>query len=270
MVLPDKDSYEICRYIKQDESIRNIPVIMLTAKSGIGDKVKGLNIGADDYLPKPFNEEELLAKINAFLRVKRLQDELQGKNQQLEDLLKKVKLMAITDEGTGLYNRSHFMGLMDKEFSRAVRFNFPLACMMLDIDHFKQINDAYGHLAGDSVLKEIGQILQESLRSIEVPARYGGEEFVLLLPQTTVSDAMKPAHRLLEQFSTHPFKGCAPDRKITVSIGIGGIPDPHIKTNKDLIHCADYALYKAKRNVRNGVEISTGSESIKSNPSHMD
>src|SRR3990172_8834934 len=170
VVLPDKDGQEICRFIKADESIRDIPIIMLTAKSGLKEKVTGLNIGADDYLSKPFNEEELLARISACLRTKSLQDELKVKNQQLEGLLKKVEVMAITDTVTGLFNRRHFTELLDKEFARAKRYNAWLSCMMLDIDHFKKINDTYGHHTGDRALQEIGQILQAGLRQVEVVA----------------------------------------------------------------------------------------------------
>ena len=269
VILPDKDGQEICRFIKRDEATRDIPIIMLTAKSQLQDKVMGLNIGADDYLPKPFNEEELLARINAFLRIKSLQDELKGKNQQLEGLLKQVEIMAITDAVTGLFNRRHFTELFDKEFARAMRFNSPLSCMMVDIDHFKQVNDTYGHQTGDSVLQEISLILQENLRQIEIAARYGGEEFVLFLPETPLSEAMKPARRLLERVATHHFKGLEPDKIVTISIGVAGLPDPLVKAKEDLIRCADYALYKAKRGGRNRIESSTGSESLPSNPSLM-
>ena len=262
VVLPDKDGQQICRFIKGDEKIRDIPLIMLTSRSGVDDKVMGLKVGADDYLPKPFNEKELLARINASLRTKQLQDQLKSKNVQLEDLLKQVELMAITDAGTGLFNRRHYLELLDKEFGRAKRFASPLACMMLDIDHFKQINDTYGHLAGDSVLAEIGQILQGSLRNIEVAARYGGEEFILFLPETSAADATKPAHRLLEQVASRRFKGIEPNRLITVSIGVAGLPDPGINVKEELIRCADYALYKAKQGGRNRIEILNSSECL--------
>ena len=266
VVLPDKDGQQICRFIKGDERIRDIPLIMLTARSGVEDRVTGFQVGADDYLSKPFHERELLARINAALRTKRLQDELRLKNMQLEDLLKQVERMAITDAGTGLFNRRHFLELLDKELMRAKRFASPLSCMMLDIDHFKQINDTYGHLTGDSVLSEIGQILRESLRNIEVAARYGGEEFILFLPETTASDAVKPAHRLLEQVSSHHFKEVEPSRIITVSIGIASLPDQGINMKEDLIRCADYALYKAKHDGRNRVEISNSAECLSDQP----
>ena len=261
VVLPDRDGHEICRFIKMDEDLRNIPVIMLTVRTKLKDRLKGLHIGADDYLTKPFNEKELIARINAFLRIKVLQDQLQSKNRQLEEALKKLEIMATTDYGTGLYNRRHFFELMDKEMSRADRFKSPLTCMLIDIDHFKSVNDTYGHLVGDSVLMEIGTIFQGELRQVEIAARYGGEEFVMLLPGTTLSDAKQPALRLLEKIRKHSFKGCTDGQPITISIGMGGIPDPDIKTREDLIRCADFALYKAKDAGRNRIEIASGKES---------
>jgi two-component system cell cycle response regulator len=262
VVLPDRDGHEVCRYIKMNEALRNVPVVMLTARSEVKDKVRGLNIGADDYLSKPFHEEELLARINAFLRIKRLQDELQGKNLRLEELLKKVELMAITDGGTGLFNRRHFMELLDTEFSRAKRYGSPLTCILLDIDHFKRINDTLGHQVGDSVLTEMARILQENFRNIEISARYGGEEFVVMLPETTIADARKAAQRLLEQIAGFSFKGLPRNHMVTVSMGLAGLPDSKIETKEVLIRAADHALYRAKKGGRNRIEVSTGDESV--------
>jgi len=131
---------------------------------------------------------------------------------------------------------------------------------MLDIDHFKSINDTYGHPAGDSVLSEIAQLFKGAVRLIEVAARYGGEEFVLLLPKTKRGEAVKPATRLLESVSAHHFIALPPDRVVTVSIGISGLPDPLISTKEDLVKCADFALYKAKRAGRNRIEMSDGAD----------
>jgi diguanylate cyclase (GGDEF)-like protein len=217
-------------------------------------------MGADDYLCKPFHEQELLARINAFLRIKSLQDELKSKNQELEKLLKKVEVMAMTDAGTGLLNRRHFMELLDKEFARCKRFDTPLACLMLDIDHFKEVNDTYGHLIGDAVLLEIGQAIKGRLRQIDMAARYGGEEFVILLPETPPAEAVKPADRLLRSIEDRRFNGMDAGQSITASVGISGLPDPMINAPQDLIRCADYALYKAKHGGRNRIEVATTSE----------
>jgi diguanylate cyclase (GGDEF)-like protein len=260
MVLPDFSGEQICQWLKRDESTRSIPVIMLTAKNSVEDRVAGLQIGADDYLPKPFSNLELVARIQACLRIKMREDELRGMKDRLENQLKDVEKMAITDAGTGLFNRRHFNELLDKEFARAKRFNEPLSCIMLDIDHFKSINDTFGHPAGDGVLSEMAALLKRDVRMIEVAARYGGEEFVLLLPKTPPGEAVKPAHRLLEDISQYHYKNLPSDRVVTVSIGIAGLPDLLITRKEDLVQCADFALYKAKRAGRNRIEISDGAE----------
>jgi diguanylate cyclase (GGDEF)-like protein len=260
VVLPDFSGEQICQWLKRDETTHSIPVIMLTAKSSVEDRVAGLQIGADDYVPKPFSDLELLARIQVCLRIKMREDELRGVRDQLENQLKDVEQKAITDGLTGLFNRRHFNELLDNEFSRAKRFNEPLACLMLDIDHFKDVNDTYGHPTGDGVLSEIAMLLKGAVRMIEVAARYGGEEFVLLLPKTKPREAVKPATRLLESISEHHFKGLPPDRVVTVSIGISGLPDSLISSKEDLVKCADFALYKAKRAGRNRIEMSDGAE----------
>lgn len=260
VMLPEVDGHEVCRWLKLDEATRGTPIIMLTARGDVQDKVAGLTLGADDYLPKPFDAQELLARIYACLRTKSLQDELRAKNLQLEGLLKQVEQMAITDSLTQLFNRRHFIDILDREFARAKRFNFPLACMMLDIDHFKQVNDTYGHHVGDQVLQTVGAVMQEASRQIEVAARYGGEEFVMLLPQTPLKDAMKPALRILERIASHRFDPFPVDKNVTVSIGVTGLPDSAIRTKEELIQCADQALYRSKRAGRNRIETCSGLE----------
>ena len=165
LILPDINGNEVCRWLKLHQDTRGIPIIMLTVKGSTSDKVKGLEAGADDYLPKPYSEVELNARIYASLRTKSLQDELRQKNRQLEDMLTKVETLAIMDPLTELYNRRRFEAILDKEFNRAMRYQRPLACMMIDIDHFKAVNDTFGHRVGDLVLKETAKIIQNSIRS---------------------------------------------------------------------------------------------------------
>jgi diguanylate cyclase (GGDEF)-like protein len=260
VVLPDVDGHEVCRWIKMDEQTRGTPVIMLTVKSTVEDKVAGLERGADDYLPKPFNLQELGARIYACLRTKSLQDELRMKNQQLEELLRQVQHMAITDALTGLYNRRHFYEVLEQEFSRAVRYQHPLALMLVDIDHFKKINDTYGHNVGDAVLRGLGDLLRKMFRSIETVARYGGEEFVILFPQISPANAMQPAARLLNAVAEQSFPALPPKSKVTISIGVTGLPDAAITSKDRLVHCSDFAMYKAKRGGRNRIETADGTE----------
>ena len=249
VILPGMDGYEVCRWLKLDESTKGIPVIMLTVKKELADKISGLHIGADDYLPKPYNELELNARIYASLRTKALQDELKVKNQQLEDLLDKVNYMAITDALTGLYNRRRFHDALSSEYERAKRYGTPFSLIMTDIDYFKRINDHYGHDAGDSVIKEISKILVKSVRDIDTVARYGGEEFMVILPNTDKTHARIVAERMRQATENHDFAGV--DWKITTSVGISGMPDAKVENEDKLIRCADFAMYRAKQLGRN-------------------
>ena len=181
LVLPDIGGNEVCRWLKNTKDTQDIPVIILSAKGTTKEKVVGLEAGADDYLPKPYDPSELKARIYACLRTKLLQDELKKKNQQLEHILLQMETLAMTDQLTGLFNRRYFTSVIEKEFSRTVRYNHPTACLMIDIDHFKRINDEYGHHAGDQVLIELSQVMAHCLRKSDTVARWGGEEFIILL-----------------------------------------------------------------------------------------
>jgi len=219
----------------------------------VNDKVAGLEAGADDYLPKPFDESELNARIYVRLRTKSHQDELRIKNRQLEDMLTRVESLAIIDSLTGLFNRRRFESILSNEFKRASRYGNPLSCMMIDVDHFKQVNDIHGHQTGDAVLREVAQVIQASIREVDSPARWGGEEFVVLSPNTPKENAKLAAARILNAVAKHTFpelKG----KQLTVSIGLAGIPDPSIDTQDKLLHAADLAMYEAKKNGRNRIE----------------
>lgn len=251
-VLPDIDGNEICRWLRLNQDTKGIPIIMLTVKDSVSDKVNGLEAGADDYLPKPYDEVELNARIYSCLRTKALQDELRQKNKQLEEMLTRVETLAITDPLTGLFNRRRFESILTLEFKKAARYQVPLSCMMIDIDHFKEVNDAYGHRAGDIILKEIASIIQKSIREVDTACRWGGEEFAVLIPNTKKEDAAQPANRILKAVSKHSFPDIG-GRHLTVSIGIADVMDPAITTEEKLVHAADLAMYEAKRKGRNKI-----------------
>ncbi len=253
LILPDIDGNEVCRWLKLDQYTRDIPIIMLTAKDSVGDKVTGLEAGSDDYLPKPFDESELNARIYVRLREKSQQDELHRKNRQLEDMLTRVESLAIVDSLSGLFNRRRFETILASEFKRAQRYDGQLSCLMIDIDHFKNVNDTFGHLAGDVVLKEISQIIQKCMREVDTVARWGGEEFVVLSPNTSKENAKRAAARILKAVVDHSFAGMDGQR-ITVSIGVAGMPDASMDSADKLVHAADLALYEAKKKGRNRVE----------------
>jgi two-component system cell cycle response regulator len=253
LVLPDMGGNEVCRWLKNTKDTKDIPIIILSAKGTTKEKVVGLEAGADDYLPKPYDPSELKARIYACLRTKVLQDELRKKNRQLEEVLLQMETLAMTDQLTGLFNRRYFLSVFEKEFSRTMRYNHPTSCIMIDIDHFKRINDEYGHHAGDQVLIEISQVMTSCLRKSDTVARWGGEEFIILLPETTKENALQVASRLLTSVSTFTFSSLP--RQVTVSIGLAGIPAPDIDTSEKLVAASDGALYEAKTKGRNRVEV---------------
>lgn len=175
--------------------------------------------------------------------------------EQIEDEKTRLEKLAITDYLTGVYNIRYFYHRSIEEFSRCLRYDLPVSCLMLDIDHFKKINDTYGHKIGDKVLKEFAQVLKKGIRKSDVLARYGGEEFILLLPQTTPEGSLKEAERLKNMIGRHSFKHLKGRRKITVSIGQANYPHDDVKEHDDLITFADDALFKAKNSGRNKVVV---------------
>jgi diguanylate cyclase (GGDEF)-like protein len=254
VVLPDLNGNEVCRLLKNTKETQDIPIIILSAKGETKEKVSGLEAGADDYLPKPYDPSELKARVYACLRTKVLRDQLREKNRQLEEVLAKMETLAMTDQLTGLFNRRYFSSALEKEFGRAVRYNHPSSCLMIDIDHFKSINDEYGHDAGDRTLKDVAQVLRTCLRQTDTLARWGGEEFIVLLPETPQANALQVASRILRSVSTCEYSSC-PGR-ITVSIGLAGMPAASIDTPDKLVAAADRSLYEAKAKGRNRVEVS--------------
>jgi two-component system, cell cycle response regulator len=253
VVMADIDGFAVCRWLKMNAETRDIPVIMLTVRTALADRVEGLNIGADDYLAKPFEDEELEARIFAALRVKAAHTELRERNQQLESMLHSVEALASTDALTGLYNRRRFADVLKREFAVTKRYRNTLSCLLLDLDHFKQINDRFGHDAGDQVLKEVARRITGSLREVDLAARYGGEEFVVLLPHTSKADARIVAERLLKNVSKQEFNFGKAVLTVTTSIGVAGNSDVLSENAEELVKAADIALYEAKNAGRNRV-----------------
>ncbi len=253
LVLPDMNGNEICRWLKLNSETRGVPIIMLTVESALKEKVASLEAGADDYLPKPYNEIELNARIYAALRTKALQDELREKNRQLEELLAQVELQSITDPLTGLRNRRYVETILEKELAKWKRYGTPLTCLMVDVDHFKKINDQHGHHAGDAALKGLAELLTRSLREADTAARWGGEEFLILLPQTEITAASVPAFKILRAVSDWRLAQLQ-GLQVTVSIGIASA-DVTADTPAKLVRAADHALYEAKNKGRNRIAV---------------
>src|SRR5690554_1204022 len=240
VMLPDIDGYEISRQIKNDDNLPFIPIILVTARDSTQDKVMGLDAGADDYLTKPINFPELEARVRSMLRIKRLQDELEEKNRELERL-------SISDGLTGLYNHRKIHSLLHEEFDRAQRTAEKISVAMLDLDRFKAVNDTYGHPAGDKVLQELAQILRENAREIDRCGRYGGEEFMVILPETDIDDATVFVERIRREVARRPFDiGTGEPLHMTVSAGVATCPNEGIDSPETLVELADNALYGAK------------------------
>lgn len=248
VILPGMDGYQICHHLKTRVLSKDIPVIILTSKAEPADKIKGLELGAVDYVTKPFDAGELIARVNTHLRMKELYEALQDKNRQLQE-------MANRDGLTDLYNHRYFHEHLVREIERVKRYGGVVSFVLADIDFFKKINDTYGHQAGDNVLKEIAQILKNGIRDSDLAARYGGEEFALVLLQTQVEVALQTSERLRIQIAEHPFSGFFPPLHITASFGVATFPAVGIKEEKDLVEAADQALYQAKKEGRNKVVL---------------
>lgn len=253
VVMDDMDGYSVCRWLKLTEHTRETVVIMLTVKDSVDNKVEGLNVGADDYLPKPVQDKELEARIYAALRSKTAQKELKRRNQELESLLHSVELMAMTDSLTGIYNRRRFTDILRREWASANRYRNPISLMMADIDHFKRVNDEFGHSMGDLVLKQVATMLSTGLREVDVAARYGGEEFVVLLPHTRVRDALTVADRIMKRMRETPVELGDTRIKVTISIGLASNEDDTMTGSDDLLKEADRALYRAKMEGRDRI-----------------
>ena len=245
-----RDGFKFLRSKKERKDLNNIPVLIVTGDDNIMDKIRGLEEGAQDYIVKPFNPLELVARVKANLRVKLLQDELKQANEKLE-------ILSNTDPLTGLHNRRYFFDMLRIEFERARRYNTMLSLLMIDIDYFKSVNDRYGHLSGDGILSVVARILESGLRTIDSCARYGGEEFVVMLPETDVNGATSVGNRYLAQIKEHDFSDICQDmEKLTVSIGIACMGGAEYATTPDkLLKYADDALYVAKRKGRNTLAV---------------
>ena len=237
VMLPGLSGYDVVRRIRESEGGEYTPIIMVTVKKDTESKVKGLEAGADDYVTKPFDINELGARIRSMLRIKRLQDSLLEANRQLREL-------SFTDPLTGFFNRRFFDEQVSYEFSRADRYGLDLSCIMADIDAFKKINDTRGHLVGDDVLRRIAGVIRKAVRQSDAVFRYGGDEFVVLLPET--GDPYPLAERIRRNVSKQRL-GNDETEKLSLSLGVVSRKNQRTASATELVRFADEALYAAKR-----------------------
>jgi diguanylate cyclase (GGDEF)-like protein len=263
--MPGLGGVEVCRIVKANQGASGfgfIPVILMTARRT--GKVEGLELGADDYLIKPFDMLELSARVKSMLRLKALQDALMEKNRELDRANKELEekrnellQLSRTDGLTGLINRRHFEERLDAEFARSERYRAPLSCFLLDIDHFKKVNDTWGHPFGDVVLREVAGVARRALRDVDILARYGGEELVALLPETSPEEAWRAAERVrmgVEAMRLTAQTDEGPKTvRCTASIGVSTFPSDSVGSAEGLVQAADDCLYAAKEGGRNQV-----------------
>ncbi|MBV8517597.1 MAG: diguanylate cyclase [Acidobacteria bacterium] len=245
--LPDLDGVVLAHQVRSHPDFRTRYIIMLTGEDDQKDKVEALDLGADDYITKPFQYPELLARIRAGKRIVDLQKELLDTNKRLE-------LLSITDGLTKLHNHRHFQDELARTFDEAQRYQRPLSLAMIDLDFFKKINDTHGHAVGDDVLKRAAAMFRGSVRSTDLVARYGGEEFAVMMPETPLADGIAFAEKIRKLVESGPIDTQVGPVPVTVSIGIASVPHTRIHTAKELIVSADKALYRAKKNGRNQVQ----------------
>jgi diguanylate cyclase (GGDEF)-like protein len=248
VVMEGMTGTDACRMLKATSGGQGdfLPIILLTARTDTESRIDGLRIGADDYICKPFDERELLARVESMIRIKRMHDDVNAARERLERL-------AIKDDLTGLYNYRYLQSRLNEEFKRAERYREPLSCAMIDIDHFKTFNDRFGHEVGDRVLAEVAGRLLEAVREVDVVARYGGEEFLLVLPSTHLAGALTVAERVWRTIGKAPFPLDAHEEQITVSIGVALYPSRGVSTRDELLKAADRALYRSKDDGRNRI-----------------
>lgn len=229
ITMPDMDGIEVCSRIKKHTLMSNIPIIFFTARDSMQDKVRGLKKGVHDYITKPINHRELLARIEAVLKISKYYNEI-----------------SLKDELTGLYNYNFFERHFTHMFNVAKRYKRVFSLLIVDIDDFKKINDRYGHLCGNYVLRKVGEKLKGSLRETDILARYGGDEFALILPETDHRQAAEVLKKLGKKVRKNHITYQGHHLEVTVSFGLSSFSE-ETKTREDFFNRADREMYKDKK-----------------------
>lgn len=244
--LPSRSGLDICSKLRADDAVADTYFVLISANVTQELRRRAWDAGADDIIRKTTPAEEIIARIHV--------------GQRMWGLRERLRAAAITDGLTRLYNHDHFNRLLDREFSRARRYGRPLAVILLDIDHFKAINDTFGHLAGNAVLEELGRLLRDNARDVDMVGRFGGEEFIVLLPESSAIEAARVAQRMQYAISEQLNIPILGEHQVTASFGIADSDDPAVKSAADLINQADRALYTAKHRGRDQIVLAADLE----------
>lgn len=243
-MMPSMDGVEVVRQLRAKATSSYVYVLLLTAKGQKEDIVAGLEAGADDYLTKPFDAQELQARLRTGRRILDLQSELLAAHEALRN-------EATHDHLTGVWNRAGILDILQRECARMARTKGRIAVIMADIDHFKAVNDTYGHLAGDDVLREVCRRMQTAVRSYDSIGRYGGEEFIVVLPDSEVLSGAEQAERLRKGVGAKPVETSGAAIPVTLSLGVAIMSQDQVDGYQSLLRIADAALYRAKESGRN-------------------
>jgi two-component system cell cycle response regulator len=243
--MPDLDGWQVLERIRD---MSDVPVLMLTALGTERDKVRGLNSGADDYLTKPFDSQELRARLHVGQRILDLQDKLIAAGEEL-------LFRATHDNLTGICNRGVILDTIRRERSRQDRGGNAFAIVLADLDHFKYVNDTHGHLAGDAVLQEVARRMTNFIRPYDAVGRYGGEEFLIVVPSSDAMGALGLSERIRHGIEATPILADGVSISVTGSFGIAASTPGHLLDPQEMIRLADDALYRAKKNGRNRCEL---------------
>jgi diguanylate cyclase (GGDEF)-like protein len=245
-MMPGLSGPELCRRVRQLNSQRYTYILLVTSRAEKQDVIEGMEAGADDYITKPFDQMELKVRLASGRRVVALQDQLLEAQETLRE-------QATRDALTKIWNRRTILEILEREIDRAQREMSPLSLAMGDLDHFKQINDTFGHLAGDAVLCEAVRRMKASIRSYDSLGRFGGEEFLFTLPGCEASAAVRLAERIRQEIASRPIEWQGRAIQVTASFGVTSLPLSQRSTAEALLRLADEALYQAKQQGRNRV-----------------
>ncbi|MDP8235620.1 MAG: diguanylate cyclase [Candidatus Erginobacter occultus] len=244
--LPGLTGLELLGWLRGEPALRRLPVILISGLDRPKDVVRGLELGASDYVTKPISFPVLLARIRTQLLISEMVV-------RLETQAKILARLAAYDELTGVFNRLGLSYFLKSEVERSLRYREPLAALMIDIDHFKPVNDLYGHPAGDRVLRRVAELISSTLRGPDLLCRYGGEEFLVILPHTSPDQAREAGERIRKEIAAVPFRSEENEIPLTVSVGAAGLDPEAEEPGEEMIAAADAALYRAKREGRNRV-----------------